>query len=225
MESNTKACIINAAYGKWYPQGQKRLKESLIHHGFNWDILTWDGFPNDNYDKSCPYTIKAAAFEEAIRQGYTHILWLDCSVWAVRDPNPIFDIINEEGVYFWKNGYNCAQECSDACLEYFHVNRDEAEEWSIASTSMFGVNLNNPVGKTFIERFLQSAKDRVFHGSRFHDNQSFDNRFLHHRQDQSAASIILNKLGCKIYEPKQYSMYYEDSQETPPSVLFVMRGM
>lgn len=225
MDSNVKACIVNAALGKWYPRGQKRLKDSLIHHGFNWDILTFDGWANDSYDKTCPYNVKAAAIEEAIKKGYTHILWLDCSVWSVRNPNSIFDIINEQGYYFWKNGYNCAQECSDRCLSYFGVSRDEAEKWDIASTSMFGFNLTNPIGKEFAERWLKSAKNKVFNGSRFHDGQSSDPRFLWHRQDQSAASIILNQLGCKIHEPKDISMYYEDNVEIPESVLFVMRGM
>jgi len=223
MESKVKACVINAAIGGWYPEGQKRLVKSLNLHGFNWDILTWTDWPNDLYDKSCNYNVKAAAFEEAINQGYTHILWLDCSVWAVKDPNPIFDIINETGCYFWANGYNCAQECSDICLEYFQVSRDQAEQMLIASTSMFGVNITNPIGKEFIERFIQSAKDKVFHGSRFHDNQSSDPRFLWHRQDQSAASIIANQLGCKIHNPGDLSSYYET--QLPESVIFTMRGM
>ena len=224
MESKIKACIINAALGSWYPQGQKRLKQSLIYHGFNWDILTWNNWPNNNYNKDCNYNVKAAAFEEAISQGYTHILWLDASVWAIKDPNPIFDIINEDGYYFWSNGYNCAQECSDDCLDYFEVDRDLAETWKIASTSMFGVNITNPVGIEFIDRFIQSAKDRVFEGSRFHDGQSLDYRFMHHRQDQSAASIILNQLGCKIHDAGTYSMY-AGSYEIPESVIYLMRGM
>jgi len=223
MESNVKACIINAAIGSWYPKGQQRLHGSLLFHGFNWDILTWTDWPNDNFDKGCNYNVKAAAFEEAIQQGYTHILWLDSSVWAVKDPNPIFDIINEFGYYFWSNGYNCAQECSDKCLEYFGTSRDEAEKMPVASTSMFGVNITNPIGKEFIERFIQSSKDGVFHGSRFHDGQSSDPRFLHHRQDQSAASIILNQLGCKIHAPGEYSCYYSPVMQE--SVLFTMRGM
>jgi hypothetical protein len=224
MVSHIKACIINAAIGSWYPQGQTRLKKSLVYHGFNWDILTWHDWPNNNYDKSCNYNVKAAAFERAIEMGYTHILWLDCSVWAIKNPNPIFDIINEDGYYFWSNGFNCAQECSDSCLHYFEVSRDEAEKMPVASTSMFGVNITNPVGKEFIDRFIWSAKDRVFVGSRLHDNQSSDPRFLHHRQDQSAASIILNQLGCKIYEPGLFSAYYHNGPVSD-SLIFFMRGM
>jgi hypothetical protein len=185
--------------------------------------MTWKDWPNSNFDKSCNYNVKAAAFQEAIENDFTHILWLDSSVWAVKDPNPIMDIINEEGYYFWANGYNCAQECSDKCLEYFGITRDEAEKMPVASTSMFGVNITNPIGQEFIERWIQSALDGVFYGSRFHDNQSQDPRFLWHRQDQSAASIILNQLGCKIHAPGQYSSYYEPV--LPESVLFTMRGM
>jgi len=223
MESGINAVIINAAIGSWYPVGQKRLIRSLIEHGWNWDIMTWKDWPNSNFDMSCNYNVKAAAFQEAIENDYTHMLWLDSSVWAIKDPNPIMDIINEDGYYFWANGYNCAQECSDKCLEYFGVTRDEAEKMPVASTSMFGVNISNPIGKEFIERWIQSALDGVFHGSRFHDNQSQDPRFLWHRQDQSAASIILNQLDCKIYDPGQYSSYYEPV--IPESVLFTMRGM
>jgi hypothetical protein len=223
MESGINAVIINAAIGSWYPVGQKRLIRSLIEHGWNWDIMTWKDWPNSHFDKSCNYNVKAAAFQEAIENDYTHILWLDSSVWAIKDPNPIMDIINEDGYYFWANGYNCAQECSDKCLEYFGVTRDEAEKMPVASTSMFGVNISNPIGKEFIERWIQSALDGVFHGSRFHDNQSQDSRFLWHRQDQSAASIILNQLGCKIHDPGQYSSYYQPV--LPESVLFTMRGM
>jgi hypothetical protein len=223
MESYVRHAIVNAAIGSWYPKGQKRLIGSLVYHGFNGEILTWEDWPNDNYDKSCNYNVKAATFEESIKLGFTHLLWLDASVWALKDPNPIFDIINEKGYYFWANGYNCAEECSDSCLDYFKVSRDEAEKMLIASTSMFGVNITNPIGKEFIERFIQSAKDKVFHGSRVHDNQSSDPRFLWHRQDQSAASIIANQLGCEIHKPGDLSSYYEP--QMPESVIFTMRGM
>ncbi len=224
MDSQVRHCIINASNGNgWYPRGTKRLKESLIHHGFNGDVLTWYDFPNDEFEKSNPYNIKASAFLEAIRMGYSKILWLDCSVWAIKDPNPIFDVINEEGYYFWKSGYNCAQTCSDACLDYFGITRDLAETFTDCSTSMFGVNMDNPDAKSFIEDWLQSARDGQFGGSRLHDNQSHDKRFLFHRQDQSCASILANMRDFYMYSGNHFSSYYQKDQ--PETVIFTMRGM
>jgi hypothetical protein len=224
MDSNIKHCIVNASNGAgWYPLGTKRLKESLIYHGFNGDIITFDNFPNDEYNKQNPYNIKASAITEVLKRKYTHVLWLDCSVWAIRNPNEIFDVINEHGYYFWRSGYNAAQCCSDKCLEYFDISRDEAEKYQDCSTSMFGFNTDNELGKKFIERWLKAAKDNVFDGSRLHDNQSKDKRFLFHRQDQSAATIILNQLELKLTDPGIYSEYYSDN--ISKSVVFTMRGM
>ena len=223
MDTNTKAVIINAALGGWYPRGQARLRASLVHHGFSWDVRTWTEWPNNNFDKANNYHVKASAFEEAIKAGYTHILWLDSSVWAIGKAEKIFDIIDEQGYYLWKNGYNCAQECSDKCLEYFNLSRDDAEKMPCVSTSMFGVNLGNPKGKEFIERWLKSARDGVFNGSRLHDNQSKDQRFLHHRQDQSTASVIANQMGLYIHEMNHYSSYYQKT--VPDSVIFLMQGL
>ena len=224
MESSKKHCIINASNGvDWYPKGTKRLKESLIYHGFNGDIITFNSFPNNEFDTNSAYNIKPSAITEVLKMGYTHVLWLDCSVWAIQNPNPIFDVINHKGYYFWTSGYNAAQVCSDKCLEYFNTDRDTAETYKDCSTSMFGFNTENPLGKEFIYQWLQAAKDGVFNGSRLHDNQSQDKRFCFHRQDQSAATMILNKLNLEITNAGIYSEYYSDNINK--SVIFTMRGM
>lgn len=225
MDSKTKHCIINGHDNRgWYQQGAKRLERSLVYHGFNGDFISLDYSEHKDYDETCPYTLKAIALERAINKGYKRIMWLDCSVWAINDPNPIFDVITHEGWYFWKSGYNCAQSCSDKCLEYFKASRDEAEKMIECSTSMFGLNMDNPKSIEFAKRFIQSSKDGAFHGSRLHDNQSEDKRFLFHRQDQSAASIILNQLEMTIHEPNIYSCYY-DAKNMNESIIFTMRGM
>lgn len=222
MDCLKKQCIINASNGAgWFSTGTKRLKNSLIHHGYTGDILTWDNWPNDFFDKSNPYHVKAAAFAHAIDNGYTHILWLDCSVWAIKDPNPIFDLINDKGYYMWSSGFNCAQTCSDKCLEYFGVSRNEAEKMEDCSSSMLGVNLESDIGKEFIQRWIISAQAGIWNGSREHDHQSADPRFLFHRQDQSAASIIANQLGMKY--TNGISHYY--TPNPPESVIFLMRGI
>jgi hypothetical protein len=224
MESSVKHCIINASDGnKWYPKGTKRLVKSLVYHGFSGDILTWEYWPNNEWDKTNPYHVKLCAFEEAIKLGYTHILWLDCSVWAIKNPDPIFDLINSSGYYMWSSGYNCAQVCSDSCLEYFKISRDQAEKIPDCSSSMIGLNLDNPIASQFINRWVHSASMGQFYGSRQHDNQSQDPRFLFHRQDQSCASIIAHSLGMQLTPPNIYSSYYITEQKE--SVIFTMRGM
>lgn len=224
MDSKIKHCIVNASNGVgWYPKGTQRLKNSLIHHGFNGDIITFDNFPNKEFDISNGYNIKPSAITEVLKQGYTHVLWLDCSVWAVNNPNPIFDIINDKGYYFWTSGYNAAQTCSDKCLEYFNINRDTAETYKDCSTSMFGFNITNPLGKQFINEWLTAAKKGVFNGSREHDNQSQDKRFLFHRQDQSAATCIIGKMNLEITNAGIYSEYYSNNLNN--NIIFTMRGM
>jgi hypothetical protein len=223
MDSGAKACIINVAIGGWYPKGQQRLVRSLVHHGFNHDILTWDNFPNDNYDKLCPYNIKPAALEQALNLGYTHILWLDSSVWAVNDPNKMFDIINGQGYYLGNSGYNCAQTCNDKTLKYFGVTRDEAEEITDCASGILGLNVSNPIAKEFAKLWIKAGKDGAYEGSREHDNQSKDPRFLFHRQDQSAASIIAHKLGMKLTPFGGPVAYYE--KQLNEETIFTLRGM
>lgn len=222
MESHAKYAIISAGTGHWYPRGINRLRRSLIHHGFAGEILTWTDFPNDRYDKSCPYTIKAAAFDSAIEAGFTHILWCDASFWAINYVEPLFDIINHDGYYLLQSGYNAAQSCSDSCLNYFNVSRDEAELIPDSATGAIGINLSNPIAKQFIDDFRKAALDRVFHGSRHHAGQSADPRFLFHRQDQSAATIIAHKLGMKLHSFGEHVDYYPVKND---KCIFAIKGM
>lgn len=199
MESNK--CVINAALGGWYPKGQLRLISSLEYNAFDGDIVTLtDEWYSEEFDKSNPYNIKISALKKAIDLEYTTILWLDCAIFAIRPIQPIFDIIKKDGFYCETNGYNAAEECSDACLNYFGISRDEAEKIQMCSSAVIGFDLKHKKGKKFAEMWIQSCKDGVFNGSRLHDGQSMDFRFKWHRQDQSAASLIINKLSLKLYE-------------------------
>lgn len=220
---NETNCILNVALGGWYPRGQQRLQRSLSYHGFGGDFVAWEKFPNANFDLHCAYNVKPSAFEEVLKRGYKKLLWLDCSVWALKNPDEIFNRINDEGVLMLTSGYNAAQTCSDACLKYFGVTRDEAEKMPDASTNCFGVNYDHPVGKEFLDRWIQSAKDGAFAGSRDHDNQSKDKRFLFHRQDQSCASIICGQMGIKMHNYGEYAMYYQPVMDE--KIIFTLKGM
>jgi len=225
MDASTPHCIVNACVGGgWYPEGQKRLVRSLNYHGSTADILAFrEEWPSPGYEESCPYNIKPSAIEAAVGRGYRRIMWLDCPVWAVQYPMPVWDVVENEGYYLWASGYNAAQTCSDRILDYFGVSRDEAEQFPDVSSSMFGINTDNPIANEFLTRWIQAAKDGAFAGSRFHDNQSQDPRFLFHRQDQSAASLLAGMLDMRIHAAGQLSSYYDPA--APASVVFLMRGI
>lgn len=199
MENLNRAVIISVGIGGWYGQGVQRLERSLIFEGWGGNILTWkDDYPPDSHrHEDVPYYMKIAAFEEALRQGYTHILWVDASFWAVKRPDKMFDLINDQGYYFFSSGYNLAQSVNDTALEYVELSRDVAEGINEWASGCVGINFNNNDGKNLYNRWKQLMDAGLSKGSRLHDNQSADPRFLFHRQDQSCLSLAIWELGLK----------------------------
>jgi hypothetical protein len=199
MENLNRAVIISAGIGGWYAQGVRRLERSLVFEGWGGNILTWkdDYPPNSHRHEDFPYYMKIAAFEEALRQGYTHILWVDASFWAVKRPDKMFDIINDQGYYFFSSGYNLAQSVNDNALEYVGLSRDVAEGLNEWASGCVGINFNNDDGKNLYNRWKQLMDAGLSKGSRLHDNQSSDSRFLFHRQDQSCLSLAIWEHGFK----------------------------
>lgn len=194
-----KTCLINAGIGQWYSTGSDRLKGSLITHGFDGDIIIWkDNWPSNKFDRSCVYNVKADAFDYAIKAGYETIIWADSSVYALKNTQPFVDLIREKGYWLGQSGHNAAQTCSDACLQYFGIDRDQAQEINDCATGLFGVNITHDIPRQFIERFIKAGMDKAFHGSRKHGGQSSDPRFRFHRQDQSCATIIAAQVGMPL---------------------------
>ena len=210
-----KTVFLSAGIGAWYNLGTDRLKGSLINHGWPYDIRIFrDEWPSNKFDRSCVYTIKADAFLWAISQGYRTIIWGDASIYAQAKMEPFVEAINARGYWIGQSGYNAAQTCSDACLNYFGVNRDWAEKVPDSATGLFGVNLDNPVANEFIETWIKAGRDGAFAGSRLHARQSKDPRYLHHRQDQACASIIAGKMGMKLDHCIEFFGFCWDTQPT-----------
>lgn len=226
MELSKKGCLINAAVGGWYPRGTDRLVRSMIYHGWKYDILTWKDEPiNEYYQPGNPYTIKAAALAEAMRRGYTHILWMDCSLWVTEDPNVLMQQIDAEGGLFIRSGYNLAQTSADEDLLFASMTRDQAELLPELWSCIFGINLETKQGRSFTFIFLEAAKAGVFNTPRTHSNMSTDERFLHARQDQTAATIAYHLSGYEnLMEPGKILTNYTEREKNPDAIVF-MQGM
>ncbi len=212
--------VINGAIGGWYPKGQERLSKSLFEHSPDVRQVLQRRFNLKELSNN-PYNIKADMMAISVNE---RTLWMDCSCWAIKDIQPIFDIIERDGYYLLSSGYNAAQTCNDKCLDYFGITRDEAEKIPDSSTMVFGYDTNNHIGLKFFYEFCKATDAGIADGSRFHDNQSADPRFLFHRQDQSIATCIAHKLGMKLHSFGEHVAY--DEKGTPnDSVCILARGM
>jgi hypothetical protein len=209
--------IVNAHNGKgWYPRGQERLRQSLQGHPEA--LCFYQDYPNDLFKGTNHYYLKPSAMYEASKP-HSQLLWMDSSCWVIKDLAPIWDAIEKDGYYFIHSGFNCAQYCNDESLEYFGITRDEAEKIPMIYAICFGVDLQTDIGAMIWGAFQESALKNIFddgHGS-------CDSRFIAHRHDQSALSLIAHSFGCKIHD---VNIYNSTNVTNPPeSVAILMQGM
>jgi len=224
--TNAKICVISCGIGGWYGVGVKRLYRSLIEVGFPGDILTWDDClpPNCPAHNDVPYYFKIAAFEWALFRQYTHVLWCDASFWAVKDPMPIFDIMNDQGYYMFSSGYNLAQTVNDKTVEHLQLDRNNLELYTEWATGCIGINFENPMGRQLYSTWKEYMDAGLSIGSRLHDNQSADPRFLFHRQDQSCWSLSCMQHGARNEKGLDHVAYYGTSHNAE-QVIFFIRGI
>ena len=234
-----KKCVINFARGSWYAQGQQRLLDSLNEVRFDGDVLLFNneadlGAPSHQV---CPYGFKPYALARAIELGYTHVIWADASVWAIRNIQPMFDHIDKQGWMFFLN--TCTgQWTSDACLEVFGLTRDEAMKQDMLMGICMGFKTTHPVTQQFFKEWLAHANDgKSFPGSWTNKNHevSHDPRVNGHRHDQSVASILAWKLGMSYLIPHEtFFEYYRhprggifdgDFSLVKPHTLMIAQGM
>lgn len=226
MENLHKACIISCGIGGWYARGITRLERSLHFEGWAGEIITLkDEYPpNCHSHEQVPYYFKIGMFEDAINKGFTHILWVDASFWCVKNPVKLFDLISDQGYFFFSSGYNLAQSVNDYALQYTGISRDEAEGVTEWATGCVGIRIDNPDGKALYEKWKEFMDAGLSIGSRNHDNQSQDRRFLFHRQDQSCFSLAAYKLGLRNTKMLD-SVAYKGTNYSPEDIIFFIESL
>lgn len=205
--------IICAGIGAWYAKGVDRLERSLNLHGWAGDVMFWRDIhpPASRAHEEYPYYFKIAAFEWALYRGYTHILWLDSSFWAIRNPMPLFDLIDVKGFFMFRSGYNVAQTVNDAALEALAFSRDQVEPEPEYASGCVGLNFNNPDARHLYTHWKSYMDQGLSRGQRQQNQgESADPRFLHHRQDQSCLSLAMYQLKLSINEPDYVAYYRPD---------------
>ena len=195
---NGSKCIINLATGR-YIVGQDRLRTSLTSVGYTGEFLGWTaenqiGAP---LHKDNPYAFKIFGFREAERQGYRFIIWLDASVWAIKDVQPIFDHIEQHGYLMQYSGHNCGDWANDNCLNYFGLDREDAKKMNMYGNAGFlGLDLWDTRATTFLNGWENSMKAGAFKGE-----------WSNHRHDMVCGSIIANKLNMDYQGAEEWLNY------------------
>ena len=229
LTENKKPIIVSAGIGHHYSAGIDRLERSLIFEGWAGDMRFW----RNEYPFGCPehggdgqYNFKVYAMQEQFLNGYNVSIWADASFWAVSNPMPLCDYVNDNGLYFFKSGYSLAETATDKLCEYAGVTREELVNVSEFATGLIGINYSNPKGKEFFDTWKKYMEDGMFGGNRVHDlNDSKDEIFKFSRQDQSAASMILYKMGITTCGEDKDFQAYKGTEYNKDKLIFFIGGI
>lgn len=187
-------CIVNLSTQKYW-KGQDRLIRSLKDNT-DAQLLMYkrESDVGAKPHSQSMYGFKPLAIEKAYNLGYRELLWLDASMYVIKDLDPIFKEIEKNGFYAQDSGWENERWTTDNALRYFGTNKGR-----MISSGVLGVNMNHSKGIQFLEKWTTAMKNGLFNGS--HDD---------FRHDQSCASLIIENMGLHITENNTHWNYGKD---------------
>lgn len=197
-----KRCIISlATKAGRYVDNLARLSNSLRENFKTGDFL---GFIHEStvgapMHEDSPYAFKVYAFNKAKELGYTSVLWLDTSCYAVGNIDDLFNKLeqSDNGLMFQDAGHFLGNWCNDKTLEYFDITRDAAMSMRmIGNAGFLGIDFTSVVAETFFNDWAIAEQLGYFKGAWNNNEQteSLDPRCLGARHDMSASSAIIHKM-------------------------------
>lgn len=201
-----------------YHKALDRLAESIRVYG---DGIPFFGFRSEEEvgappHMENPYAFKVYAIEKVRNMGYTQILWLDSSVYAVAPVAPAFWHIDSFGYLMQDSGHVLGDWSNDELLSYAHLPREKAMKVKMyGNAGMLGLDFRNTKSLIFFARWRRFMKAGLFKGS-------WDN----HRHDMSCGSIIAWAMRFQYIAGDQILQYA--APEDPllnDSIIFKAQGL
>lgn len=227
-----KNCIISFANStRYYINGLARLNESL-RVNFDGDFLGFIGEASLGCEphEINPYSFKIYAFKKAIEAGYKNILWLDSSCFAIKNVQPCFDEIEENGFLFQDSGHWASTWINDFSLNYLGITREEAREIRlIGNAGLLGLNFSMGKPVEFFKKWEDAMLAGCFKGR--WDNkdktESQSDECLGARHDM-ISGVILHQMGLSHLmkggeELLQYAGLYDEVLND--SIIWKAQGM
>lgn len=178
-----KRCVVNLSTHQFW-SGQQRLKTAMISQTPDFIHFTSESQVGSPTHTDNPYAFKIYAIERARALGYDQILWVDSSVYPVKDITPVFDWLTEKGIFLEEAGHYAGQWANQNALNYFGVTKDEAMKMPMFSAGYCGFDFRNPISQEFFAEWKEAMLNGIFKGL-WEDS----------RHDMTAGSIIANKQG------------------------------
>ena len=208
-----KTCIVSFGKNHNFKRGLDRL-ESRIN-----EIVSVPFFGFTDYPLNCltheisPFAFKFFCIQECYKNGYNNILWLDSSVKIKTDLVDIFKFMETEGYFFIKNWHSVGDYCHDKALKTLQITREQSFNIPSLQGTNFGLNLNHPTSRIFLEKLLHLSQDGVtFPGP--HDNNnhaaSHHPRVLGHRHEQTAMSVVALRLKMNKWFQNETTWFEHD---------------
>ncbi len=211
-----KAIVSLATHSERYYKQIDRLEQSLKGR-FIGNFLGFKGEESVHAPAHLinNYAFKLFAIAQAKKQGYKKVFWVDSSNYAIKNIEPIFDYLNEHGIFLEDSGHPVGAWSNDECLDYYKVTREQAMKMPMLSSGFIGLDFENKVSKEFFARWMEAMCMGLFNGS-------WDN----HRHDQTCASLIAYQMGIKLSQNCTYFAHVGEKYEPPKeTAVFHLQGL
>lgn len=235
-----RRAVINVACGTNYQRGHKRLIDSLDAVKFTGERVmfrdTWPSYTPPHSE--APYLFKVGALREAQQAGIDLALWMDASCWAINVLDPVFDIIQRDGAFIIGDAWTVGQWCTDECLQYFALTREQAHEIRLNYAICMGFDLRAPRIMEFMDRWESAGRCGMFNGPWAYpaDAPEFKpSKALMpeeaaqitpgHRHDQTVASILIHLLGLPFGNTGNLFQPWQSRQEQNDGAAILARGI
>lgn len=223
--------VFNVATGPHYLRGQSRLMAWLEKFACGAQVIGWrDSLPPGSPShQQNPYAFKAYALQHAMtnRARPTTLLWADASILPIRSLQPLWERIERDGYWISNNGWTNDQWTCDAAypmlfpeaISLADAYRLNGQIPHVVATT-FGISLDHPKGREFLAEYVRLADSGAFRGPWWNSNASNKQYAANHgaepcgppecfghRHDQTAASVIVWRLGMKLSDPPDVFAY------------------
>jgi hypothetical protein len=149
--------------GDRYEKYLRRLKRT-VEDNWSGSTLFYEGvYPAGSpTHEEINYGFKAYALQEAVRQGYTCLLWSDACVIARAPLEPLFNHIEKEGYVLIGDSHRVRDWTSDKILAWAGIDRTTIPDTALCVAGGFvGIDITHPMGKLIYDRWIDAVEKRL----------------------------------------------------------------